>query len=655
MSLLLKCLWAIGLLLLPSIRCQTQSRRSPQTAAQCSRDYEWMFNTKGQSPCLIAAYLQGACFNDESWTINALGPDESYMPPDIGSVNPCQCNTVTYNALSACAACQNSPWVDFHAWIVSCPVNSVQVGYPFSIPNGTALPAWTLLDTSGGTFDVNAALKIASNGTRTSMYSNPQSSWLDPGAIAGIVIAGLFVIILLIAIFYVSKSLPFQGLEKVKPARLRTILLGDGRPQYAAIQKPPRRPLFLSLFKRRVSTEQADATFIIDNEVAPITMTSAPTGNDVKARSWHGRQLSSPWLLGSMQSPKQEVDVKPEDLGSVAGFPFVPSRRESQVSDVSSSPLITRIDPYIQSPPAVSETRRGSIPTMETLTLQPPPRSSTLDSKIVRPSKSTNSIQGTELLTQLETNAEHPRRGSSGHALEALLSPRSATLDSQIVRPSKSSSSLRRTSHPMQLESTVEYPSQRSSVDSWQPTRGPHTPDSKSVRPSKSAGNLLATIHPSQDTRAAHARRSSDHDVSILRPPPSASSFQTSMQSVQEAKPLHIPRRSSTHELRTMYHSEPLSILQTEEQVISEKQALEEMKIQQEVARRKQSADSLAILDGTNAMDVDETTSESSSRAYSPPIHRSRLEQLPTTAPAMMYPAGVRGTLRRGTAKQSAR
>jgi hypothetical protein len=44
-------------------------RRSPvsylaQTTALCESQYSWMQNSKGQSPCLVAAFVEGACAAD---------------------------------------------------------------------------------------------------------------------------------------------------------------------------------------------------------------------------------------------------------------------------------------------------------------------------------------------------------------------------------------------------------------------------------------------------------------------------------------------------------------------------------------------------------------------------------------------------------------
>ena len=47
-------------------------KRSYQTSAACLPDYSWMVNSKGVSPCLLAAVVEGACAgNGESGPTSA--------------------------------------------------------------------------------------------------------------------------------------------------------------------------------------------------------------------------------------------------------------------------------------------------------------------------------------------------------------------------------------------------------------------------------------------------------------------------------------------------------------------------------------------------------------------------------------------------------
>ena len=83
-----------------------------------------MNNTKSQNPCLVAAYLQGACvgggkhfslLHRPQWhnqflavyTVGSLPVDDYYIGPYVDEANGCECNTVTYSLVSACGDCQN--------------------------------------------------------------------------------------------------------------------------------------------------------------------------------------------------------------------------------------------------------------------------------------------------------------------------------------------------------------------------------------------------------------------------------------------------------------------------------------------------------------------------------------------------------------------
>lgn len=85
-----------------------------------------MDNSKGQSPCIITAYLGGACYNgrasipimpysfssdvQQEFSVPALAPGFVYYGPYTDEANQikCECNTVFYNIISACGLCQNS-------------------------------------------------------------------------------------------------------------------------------------------------------------------------------------------------------------------------------------------------------------------------------------------------------------------------------------------------------------------------------------------------------------------------------------------------------------------------------------------------------------------------------------------------------------------
>lgn len=90
-----------------------------------------MTNSKGQSPCLVLAYLDAACSPEPSsgrisqpvlirytnvifveWVGNALSPGEEYGLSKDGT-DQCHCSTVTYSVLAACSACQGATYAKY--------------------------------------------------------------------------------------------------------------------------------------------------------------------------------------------------------------------------------------------------------------------------------------------------------------------------------------------------------------------------------------------------------------------------------------------------------------------------------------------------------------------------------------------------------------
>ncbi|KAH9014362.1 hypothetical protein EDB83DRAFT_2321509 [Lactarius deliciosus] len=105
------------------------------------------FNTLGQNMCTIAAYLMSTC-NGGVFTIDALQPGSSYTGPsnDTDDVNPCKCNTVTYNLISACDACQGSTWKTWSEYSFNCTSTLPPSTFPNAVPQGTRVPQWALVD-----------------------------------------------------------------------------------------------------------------------------------------------------------------------------------------------------------------------------------------------------------------------------------------------------------------------------------------------------------------------------------------------------------------------------------------------------------------------------------------------------------------------------
>ncbi|KAI9443922.1 hypothetical protein H4582DRAFT_1045539 [Lactarius indigo] len=115
------------------------------TGPDCNLSWEWTFNTLGQGPCIVAAYMMGTC-NDSVFTIDKLKPGNSYTAH--GSIGDCQCNIVTYNLLSVCDACQGVYWRTWSDYSFNCTNDEglSSSTFPNAVPPGTRVPQWALID-----------------------------------------------------------------------------------------------------------------------------------------------------------------------------------------------------------------------------------------------------------------------------------------------------------------------------------------------------------------------------------------------------------------------------------------------------------------------------------------------------------------------------
>ncbi|KAI0784582.1 hypothetical protein C8Q75DRAFT_810059 [Abortiporus biennis] len=160
-----------------------------------------MFNSEGQSPCLIASYLNSACLTDPSQAfVFSLPAGFVYRPPTADTATDCQCSSVVYSLLQACSICQGGASAQYSVWNTNCS-NVFLTIFPEDIPADTAVPAWAYLDVStSDTFNPAVAEQFEQTGapestsapssTSTPHHSHQSgsSSGVSGGAIAGIVI-----------------------------------------------------------------------------------------------------------------------------------------------------------------------------------------------------------------------------------------------------------------------------------------------------------------------------------------------------------------------------------------------------------------------------------------------------------------------------------
>ncbi|KAJ6623491.1 hypothetical protein B0H10DRAFT_796535 [Mycena sp. CBHHK59/15] len=164
----------------------------------CQPLYQWTLNSKAQTPCLVAAFLESVC--EGPVEVNSIPPNTHYIGPDLANATLCQCSTVTYSLISACGACQDRTFEPWTNWSTNCP--QVEVGqYLQAIPTEVVVPAWAYLDVTMTNNSFNPILAEAnqssSSGTHPlaapSSISTSGSHKSDAGAIAGGVVGGLVV------------------------------------------------------------------------------------------------------------------------------------------------------------------------------------------------------------------------------------------------------------------------------------------------------------------------------------------------------------------------------------------------------------------------------------------------------------------------------
>ncbi|KAF8274380.1 hypothetical protein EI94DRAFT_1825404 [Lactarius quietus] len=123
--------------------------------------FSWSYNSLQQNPCLVAAYLAAACSNNNIFAIPPLRPGNSYTGPSgLDDTQGCTCNTVYYNLISACDACQGSSWIAYSEWTLHCTAANIGSAgtFPPPIAAGTRIPEWAYLDSSAtDTWDLTGA------------------------------------------------------------------------------------------------------------------------------------------------------------------------------------------------------------------------------------------------------------------------------------------------------------------------------------------------------------------------------------------------------------------------------------------------------------------------------------------------------------------
>ncbi|KAI9455007.1 hypothetical protein BJY52DRAFT_692453 [Lactarius psammicola] len=245
------------LLVVASARAQLQV-----SAPNCSDStYAWSFNSLQQNPCLVTAFLAAVC-NNGVFSIPTLLPGNSYTGPN-GPDNDdiCKCNTVIYNLISACDACQGESWIPYSAWSSNCTTKATPGTFPEPVPSGTRVPHWAYNDSSiDDSWNISAArlagvspevtgtasivpTSTAAQSTSTSHHSS------NTGAIAGGVVGGVICAVLIAGVvvwFSIrrrrARSVPHLDFQVDEKEQLPPHLLAEGSPKFYDPSDPTTYP-----------------------------------------------------------------------------------------------------------------------------------------------------------------------------------------------------------------------------------------------------------------------------------------------------------------------------------------------------------------------------------------------------------------------------
>ncbi|KAI9571571.1 hypothetical protein HD554DRAFT_1789594 [Boletus coccyginus] len=138
-----------------------------------------MSNSKGQNPCVVSAYLEGAC-NDGQYTIKPLPVGYYYPGPYADEANQCECSSVTYNTISACGLCQNRTILSWSVWNTNCTTIYPGV-FPLDVPTGTAVPQWAFQNvTTSDLFNPILAQSVGDSPESTALNNAKSTGSVHP-------------------------------------------------------------------------------------------------------------------------------------------------------------------------------------------------------------------------------------------------------------------------------------------------------------------------------------------------------------------------------------------------------------------------------------------------------------------------------------------
>ncbi|KAI0275683.1 hypothetical protein BGY98DRAFT_1098726 [Russula aff. rugulosa BPL654] len=191
------------------------------TANCTDLSFLWTFNSIGQSPCIVAAYMLGTCYQG-IYNIPPLLPGDAYVGPALGNSNTCECSTVGYSLISACVTCQGQEPFSYTEYTLNCTSRMPHSRFPNPVPAGIYVPYWAILDVTGennwnadesynagDTPEYGPGAIFGASGVYTSSAGTSSASATAPptqshsgshaGAIAGGIIGGIAIISIAVA------------------------------------------------------------------------------------------------------------------------------------------------------------------------------------------------------------------------------------------------------------------------------------------------------------------------------------------------------------------------------------------------------------------------------------------------------------------------
>ncbi|EJD00867.1 uncharacterized protein FOMMEDRAFT_141645 [Fomitiporia mediterranea MF3/22] len=164
-----------------------------------------------QSPCLVASYLGSPC-SPGDYDVPKIKPGGYYLTVDAEVAQKCRCSWAEYNALQACAICQNGTARTWDSYSLNCTDFISDTYYPLevAIPPETAIPVWVTTypaSWSGGIFNATEAhgLKNEGHGDITQENRNSQShdtKKSNTGATVGAVVGGVALCLIVVGMWY---------------------------------------------------------------------------------------------------------------------------------------------------------------------------------------------------------------------------------------------------------------------------------------------------------------------------------------------------------------------------------------------------------------------------------------------------------------------